>query len=153
MKREIKFNAWDENSGLLLESVTVGYGSIGIPKDEEIDALLKSKGFNPDEDELPDNWWDTGEDWYVIEDKFTILQYIGLKDKQEKEIFDGHIVKCDGATTPAEVVWINEIGAWGLDAHRGNDTQNNPFESYCFDEATVIGYIYENHELLEGGNQ
>src|SRR5688572_1680056 len=88
---------------------------------------------------------DTGEDW-VWFDNCKIMQYIGLKDKNEKKFFIGDIAQFDNGDKfqlkmedhlEVFVDWIGdpEIEDQARDLSR-------------IENATIIGNIYENPELL-----
>ena len=87
-------------------------------------------------------------------DKFILMQYTGLKDKNGKEIFEGDIVSFDDCTSTESgycergcigvVEWCNETVSFEV-------SNRLSAESYeVLDECVVIGNIYENPELLEG---
>ena len=81
----------------------------------------------------------------------TVGQYTGLTDKNGRKIFEGDIVRCyysdispftDEIEPYAEEVLIDDIRrsqviGW-ID---------------CADELEIIGNIYDNPELLKGGNE
>lgn len=78
-----------------------------------------------------------------------LLQYTGLKDKNEKEIFEGDIFVHNNHKF--EVVW-DSTRFIGLD----NDRSGKGYYCYvdsCYKDGSssieVIGNIYENPELLE----
>jgi uncharacterized phage protein (TIGR01671 family) len=122
--REIKFRAW-RTDGKYMVTSDVGaltalrncYGNKG---------LAEQAGFsNIDNQPNPD--------------KFILMQYTGLKDKNGKDIYEGDICKNDGGMI-GEIVF-NEF-AWMFRWKSGN---YYPFGQWC----EVIGNIYENPELLK----
>lgn len=72
----------------------------------------------------------------------TVCQYIGLKDKNGKKIFDGDIIKN----------WFDEIGSLKYEQKRAAFVVNNLKNVYILwtnKDIEVIGNIFENPELLE----
>ena len=93
----------------------------------------------------------------------TVGQYTGLTDRNGKKIFEGDIVS--GTVYSSEwigvIVWIDEIASFGARYfHRIDPTawQNSSIltavSRHRQDEfaAQVIGNIYDNPELMKGGN-
>lgn len=78
----------------------------------------------------------------------SVSQFIGLKDKNEKEVFCGDVIRCSRGC-PHEVIWLAEYAgtfgggmpAWYLSGLN---------EGYAWTGAEeIIGNVFENPELLE----
>ena len=88
----------------------------------------------------------TGESAFSDKDNYILQQYIGLKDKSKKEIFEGDIVKLnwDGETGLAKVVyWKNGFYCENANGNILGDTV------YLFKYCEIIGNIVENPELFK----
>ncbi len=139
--REIKFRAWDKKLKIMRIVEMLRCSKTG--------KILGVKV-----------WENTGErpfefiDTYQSEkDRFVIMQYTGLKDKNGKEIYEGDILK---------IGWAGSfyIGVVEYDAKsacymfKSNDkfVSLNTFTLSPAAWIEVIGNIYENPELLEENN-
>jgi len=70
------------------------------------------------------------------------MQYTGLKDKNDKEIYEGDIANCYGGE--------NYNGMWQYNVTTVLEDITNIPEAFHYSEFTeVIGNIYENPELLK----
>ena len=130
--REIKFRAWDKG----LKEYIYNVESIGVYASIEYDDYDFSD--------------------ILIEERFEVEQYTGLKDKNNKEIYDGDIVESFvHPEIPIHYVvqWSDKFNGWfcknlnnpesdykTVDIQLWVYIKNNQFE--------VIGNIHENPELL-----
>lgn len=85
-------------------------------------------------------------------DENTICQYTGLTDKNGNKIWENDIVEglfYHGLKVKAVVAF--KYGAFGLKWNRGDVEEFSAFTSICNVEYEIIGNIFDNPELLEGG--
>ena len=130
MNREIKFKAWDKVTKLLVD--LIGFKDLG----QKIELWY---------------WNKDNEKAYCVADKeyIELMQYTGLKDKNDKEIYEGDIIKNDGCDDGDLIsVIIFDRGVFAL-----KDEEDLPYVQYPLCEwnecCEVIGNIYENPELLK----
>jgi uncharacterized phage protein (TIGR01671 family) len=114
--REIKFRARDEKTG------EWRYGSLILCEDDLHSTIIDEEA-----------------EYGVLTD--TVGQYVGLKDKNGKEIYEGDIVRWKSDGMVAEVSWDADKSRfrwahWTLTKIQTKDL-------------SVIGNVYENPELLK----
>ena len=136
--REIKFRAWDKEDKRMI-----------IDEQDFIPVKVTNKGvlkLNPHHKE---NFWE-----FIDEERFEIMQYTGIKDKNGCEIYEGDILHCIFEDENYIVEW-DEIGAGFLFHRINNKKRTGGIDYYEFEDICgsfgfeVIGNIYENPELLE----
>ena len=125
--REIKFRAWDKENEKMMK-----VSSISL---ENKEIAVKDFGTYH---------------FFRIKD-IELMQYIGLKDKNDKEIYEGDIVlvKPGGVSTWYKTVVEFKEGAFIASLIDGEDyiyIFNRGFDSNDFE---ILGNVYENPELLE----
>lgn len=75
----------------------------------------------------------------------TVGQYIGVDDKNGKEIYEKDIVKVDGKRELFTVVWVCDTVRFGL---QGKE-ELLYFEFGIGSRIEVVGNVYENADLLK----
>lgn len=161
MTREIKFRAWAEDWAIhkmqMFYDVQCAYDSISNEGDVK-----------------PHDQW-TSFSTLLNDPDIKVMQFTGLKDKNEKEIYEGDVVKYHCAFNGAWIGgdWIVRFGeANTTDGIEGGDSfigfflellnPANPKESYRKEEhrsilgieemLEIYGNIYETPELLKKEN-
>ena len=131
MKREIKFRAWDKiEHQMLFSGIDYQLRLIShICQDEFADESVI--GFSR-------------LDW----DRFDLMQYTGLHDKNGKEIYEGDIWLMNGIKSQPMIVCFDNgkfisKSTWGEYLKR-----DDGYTYWDFIDGEVIGNIYENPELL-----
>lgn len=154
MSREIKFRAWQKYHKKMLEVLDIGF------EDGEVNYL---KVKYP-EDTIPNVviYKKNDKKFWLDDDCIKLMQYTGLKDKNDKEIYEGDIL---AEHTPSgnnySVVKFGEIDisvfvynpkkctCFYHDFSNFNDNWSEVALGNNLKSIEVIGNIYENPELLE----
>lgn len=134
MSREIKFRCWSNEEGQYFPMQTVNFVdnkpiSVGYHKKGH-------KGF-----------------LHMRSPRFVLEQYIGLTDKNFKEIYEGDVVKTNSPDQPNFKVGVIEFvqqAFWisNVPSNRPDHTHSELLLQYWETEIEVIGNIHENPELL-----
>ena len=118
--REIKFRAWDKINKDMFNVESINFQERRVYKD-----VVSYRNFNDIE----------------------LMQYTGLKDKNNKEIYEGDILSDGNDEKPYKVIFEN--GSFRAEFE-------GDFEEYSFDlinivaqGCEVVGNIYENPELIK----
>ena len=91
---------------------------------------------------------------YTQVDPETVCQFTGKTDKNGVKMWENDIVKglLLFGTGINGVVAFND-GSFGLKWHRGGAEMFTPFAELCNITYEVVGNIFDNPELMEGGVQ
>lgn len=89
---------------------------------------------------------------------YMMMQYTGLKDEEETEIYDGDLCTDDGVTV-LQVLWVESHHQWGVKVLKGSGTLSLglTFPLWHWDDCKqngyrklkIIGNAFENPELIE----
>ena len=142
--REIKFRAWDKKENKLVyelesEFTDTGLRFYSIDMDGDIGYIESVTGCD-----------ETNLDFGTIKDRFMLMQYTGLKDKNGKEIYEGDIVKANFDDIKyKEIKEFNSevIFGYGQFYVCHNSIVYPVFDIFAHIE--MIGNIYENPELMK----
>ena len=128
--REIKFRAWLKELNEIREVEYINFWKkmISFPN-----KFCKEYYLNADFDEID------------------LMRYTGLKDKNEKEIYEGDIVKLRANHGIGAVKYYDEWGAFVVEYIKSKPLTVLGM-SYYKEDIEVIGNIYENSELLGDKN-
>ena len=127
--REIKFRAWDKEKKIMGEVLG-------------IDILHKEIFFSNEDANCYEHT-----DFKDIE----LMQYTGLKDKNNKEIYEGDIVKLRANHRIGVIKYYDEWGAFVIEYIKPRPLA--VLGNYYKENIEILGNIYENPELLGGKNE
>lgn len=126
MNREIKFRAWDKKNKEMVEVDLIDLKFTGILFEVNHDGANHSLNFEDIE----------------------LMQFTGLHDKNNVEVYEGDIIRHPGTRTTFYVGYYENGARF--------EPKGVIFDSYLeshwmyYDDYEVIGNIYENPELLKG---
>lgn len=155
MNKEIKFRALKENPkeyvggyGINQDNAKWAYGS-GIVPVYINTCLHKDKlemVVDVNYDEL-DYWQPSYSNCEIIPN--TVCQYIGIDDKNKKEIYEGDIVRTNSGRL-CKVVWFSSPQYQGRDLVPIETKNPTPKEWNLWEDLEIVGNIFDNPELLGG---
>ena len=140
--REIKYRAKRKDNNEWIE----GY----LFETEEVDVVHTYIGYIRQTD---DDLFYGSANIFIEVDKNTVCQYIGLLDRNGREIYEGDILKWinDSWHGYYECVWIEEECCFTFNSIRYRNDYENPIDCCDDDEnicMNVIGNKFDNPELL-----
>ncbi len=144
--RELKFRAWDTEMQMICfpKAHYIINGSVATPsqKAEAWGNQPIGEIYNPEENEH--------HTVFVEDERFVLMQYTGLKDKNGKEIYEGDIVIKFGIDDAKYEVKYGEqlVGHDWLGVGFYTFNKSEQCNIFGGNYIKVIGNIYENPDLL-----
>lgn len=149
MNREIKFRAWDKENKCFWRNIYEAYKGSLEELSINLNGRLHIRNISGMHDES------------TFYDRFELMQYTGLKDKNGKEIYEGDIIKEEQGdkfiVKFGEFIIIEyDERQYGYYAEEINKTESEigltgkfPLFKWGCAQSIVIGNIHENPELLK----
>ena len=139
MNREIKFRAWDSvHNRMIYLKDCVSFGHIDEFDVYELyieENVLKCRGYNEYDDDFDIKFAD--------ETDLPIMEYVGLKDKNGVEIYEGDLIEYKDSTGKHIEEVKFDKGCFYAGLHSGSSTRIAP-KLINARLSKVIGNIYEN---------
>lgn len=139
MNREIKFRIWDKIRSCYAKQIT----TYKLDRNNNINLIIYLDKTN--------KMQEIKECDKIYTNEFIIQQYTGLKDKNDKEIYEGDIVIFRNGNY--EVIY--NYDRFELKNFNEYIFENNQklFIHYDLQDCIVIGNVYQNPKLLEDINE
>lgn len=134
--REIKFRAWDKIEKRMWWNVQDAYDTLHVHHNADPETKRSM--------DLSDEFMPSSFGCVLSDERYSVMQYTGLKDKNGKEIYEGDIVEVDWNDQRyqkhnVEVIFNTIDLCWEIEGGCLT-TDNHHFE--------IIGNVYENPNLL-----
>jgi len=89
----------------------------------------------------------TDNEFFEVNHKYELNQFIGLTEKNGIEVYEGDILYCELHDRKMQVVWHEECVTFAGKII-GESEDYDFFQKYDFQKLCVIGNIYENADIL-----
>lgn len=137
MNREIKFRAWDKDKNEMYKPIHEAY------RGNLFELLVSFSG------DLIAHTMKGIEHQSLFPNRFILMQFTGLKDKNGVEVYEGSILK-DKVGNLFLVEWDNVFSMFmGNQISDGQPCGDKQLEPCFWDHSEITGNIHENPELLK----